>query len=244
VAGSASPLGLRGIKTIADDSVAQARNLVAGGNRPDTHTRNVNYARDFTVDILTDIALARAGLPCPCCGRELASERGIEVGHVFKLETFISKKMGAQFQDQDGNLHPLVMGCYGIGLGRLMAAAVEVNNDEKGILWAPTIAPYQVYLCPLLIEQAQVRETAERLYRELEAEGLEVLYDDRQESPGVKFNDADLLGIPLRITVSPRTLKKSSTEVKGRKEKEAQLWPLEGLGPRLRQHPALASPEE
>ena len=242
VAGSASPLGLSGIKTVADDSVALARNLVAGGNRPDTHIKNVNYPRDFTVDILTDIALARAGLPCPGCGGELASERGIEVGHVFKLETFISEKMGAQFLDQEGKLHPLVMGCYGIGLGRLMAAAVEVNHDEKGIIWPPSIAPYQVYLCPLLPEQAQVRETAERLYQELQAEGLEVLYDDRQESPGVKFNDADLLGIPLRLTVSPRTLQKASAEIKGRKEKEGQLWPLEGLAPRLPRHPALAPP--
>jgi prolyl-tRNA synthetase len=243
VAGWASPLGLRGIKTVADDSVALARNLVAGGNRPDTHIRNVNYPRDFTVDIMTDIALARAGLPCPRCGGLLASERGIEVGHVFKLETFISEKMSAQFLDQEGKLHPLIMGCYGMGLGRLMAAVVEVNHDDKGILWPPSIAPYQIYLCPLLLEQTQVRETAERLYRELKAEGLEVLYDDREESPGVKFNDADLLGTPLRLTVSPRTLKQSSVELKLRQEKEAELLPLEGLAPHLRHHPALA-PEQ
>jgi len=240
VPGWASPIGVKGVKTVADDSVALARNLVAGGNRPDTHIKNVNYPRDFNVDMLTDIALARAGLPCPRCGRELASERGIEVGHVFKLETYISAKMGAQYLDQEGKLHPMVMGCYGIGLGRLMAAAVEVNHDDKGILWHPSIAPHHVYLCPLMLEQPQVRETAERLYRELEAEGLEVLYDDREESPGVKFNDADLLGIPLRVTVSPRTLKQSSAEVKGRREKETQLWPLEGLASRLRSHPALA----
>jgi prolyl-tRNA synthetase len=161
------------------------------------------------------------------------------VGHVFKLETYISEKMAAQFLDPEGKPHPLVMGCYGIGLGRLMAAAVEVNHDDKGMLWHPSIAPYQVYLCPILQDQGQVRETAERLYTELEAGGLEVLYDDREESPGVKFNDADLLGIPLRITVSPRTLKQASAEVKGRREKEGQIWSLEGLAARVRQHPAL-----
>ena len=127
------------------------------------------------------------------------------------------------------------MGCYGIGLGRLLAAAIEQNHDDKGIIWPLPIAPFQVYLCPLYREDTMVSEVAEKLYAELEEEGLEVLFDDRQESPGVKFNDADLLGIPLRVTISPRTLEKDSVELKSRSEKESELMPLDGIVARLRE---------
>ncbi len=234
VAGAASPVGLKGFKVIADDSVNSGTNFVAGGNKPDTHLKNVNYPRDFKADIVADIAQARPGDKCPQCGGELSSTRGIEVGHIFKLGTTYSEKFDASFIDEKGESRPLVMGCYGLGLSRLMAAVIEQHHDEKGIIWPPTLAPYRLYLCPLYKENTKVAEVAEKLYAELEAEGFEVLFDDRQESPGVKFNDADLLGIPLRLTVSPRTLEKKSVELKKRSEKEAQLLPLEGIAKKLK----------
>jgi prolyl-tRNA synthetase len=234
-AGAASPVGLKGIKVIADDSVTSGTNFVAGGNKPDTHLRNVNYPRDFKADTVVDIASARAGDRCLKCGGELASTLGIEVGHIFKLETTYSSKFNASYIDEKGESHPIVMGCYGMGLSRLMAAAVEQNHDAKGIIWPLSIAPYHVYLCPLYREGSKVAEVAEKLYTDLEAEGLEVLFDDREESPGVKFNDADLLGIPLRVTVSPRTLQKDSVELKLRSKKESELVPLEKIVGKLRE---------
>ena len=235
VAGSASPIGLKGIKVIADESVTSGTNFVAGGNKPDTHLRNVNYPRDFKADVVADIARAKAGEECPRCGGKLSSMHGIEVGHIFKLGTFLSEKLGALFVDEKGVSHPIVMGCYGIGLGRLLAAAIEQSHDDKGIIWPMPIAPYHIYLCPLYREDSKVSEVAENLYAELEAEGLEVLLDDREESPGVKFNDADLLGMPVRVTISPRTLEKGSVEVKKRSEKDSQLVPLEGVAQKLKE---------
>ncbi len=235
VAGSASPVGISGIKVIADNSITSAANFVAGANKPDIHLKNVNYPRDFNVDLITDIARARAGDGCPRCGGKLSSRHGIEVGHVFKLGTFLSEKLNALFIDDRGTSHPIVMGCYGIGLGRLLAAAIEQNHDDKGIIWPMPIAPYHIYLCPLYREGSKVSEVAEKLYVELEAEGLEVLFDDREESPGVKFNDADLLGIPIRITISPRTLESDSVELKLRSEKESQLLPLGKIASRLKE---------
>jgi prolyl-tRNA synthetase len=235
VAGAASPVGLKGFKVVADDSITLATNLVGGANKPDTHIKNVNYPRDFKVDRLTDIARVKAGDICPKCGGQLSSSHGIEVGHTFKLGTFISQKLGANFVDPNGLTRPIVMGCYGIGLGRLLAAAIEQSHDEKGIIWPMAIAPYHIYLCSLYPENAQVTETAEKLYTDLTVGGLEVLYDDRNESPGVKFNDADLLGIPLRVTISPRTLEKSSAEAKWRTEKKAQLVPLASLAATLKE---------
>ena len=167
---------------------------------------------------------------CIFAGTGLDSMRGIEVGHIFKLGTIFSQKMEAFFLDQQGEQKPAIMGCYGIGVGRILAAAVEQNHDDKGIIWPHPIAPYQVYLCALgMDKQPEVAEAAEKLYSDLEAAGLEVLFDDRPESPGVKFNDADLLGIPLRAVVSSRNLKAQSIEVKRRAEKESQLIPLEGV---------------
>jgi prolyl-tRNA synthetase len=225
VAGAASPVGLKGFKVIADDSVMSGTNFVAGGNKPDIHLKNVNYPRDFQADIVADIANARAGDSCHHCGGTLAAARGIEVGHIFKLGTNYSEKFGAFFIDEKGESRPVVMGCYGLGLSRLMGAVVEKNHDDKGVIWPASIAPYHVYLCPLYRDGTKVAEVAERLYKELETAGLEVLYDDREESPGVKFNDADLLGMPFRVTVSPRTLQKDSVELKRRSEEESELVP-------------------
>ncbi|MGA2367962.1 MAG: proline--tRNA ligase [Dehalococcoidia bacterium] len=229
VAGYASPIAIKNLKIIADDSITLGSNFVAGANKPDTHLKNVNYPRDFKADVITDIARAHAGDLCPRCQGELKTQRGIEVGHVFKLGTFLSERLGACYLDKDGSTKPIVMGTYGIGLGRLLAAAVEQNNDEKGILWPLPIAPYHLYLCPIKAQDTKVMSAAEKLYSDLTAAGIEVLFDDRQESPGIKFNDADLIGIPLRVVVSPRTLQSNSVEVKWRKEKQSQIMPLEGL---------------
>jgi len=149
--------------------------FVAGANKPDTHLKNVNYPRDFKADIMADIARARAGEGCPRCGSKLLSAHGIEIGHVFKLGTFLSEKLGAGFTDENGVSHPVVMGCYGIGLGRLLAAIIEKYHDDKGIIWPLSTAPYQIYLCPLYREGSKVSEVAENLYAKLEAENLSMM---------------------------------------------------------------------
>ena len=233
VAGSASPIGLSGIKILADDSIKLGTNFVAGANKPDYHIRNVNYPRDFQVDLMLDIATAQPGEGCPKCRESLTSTRGIEAGHIFKLRTVFSQKIGAFFLDQNGETKPIVMGSYGIGVGRLMAAAIEQNHDEKGIVWPLPLAPYQVYLCALGMDNAGVTAAAEKLHDDLKKKGIAVLFDDRSESPGVKFNDADLLGIPIRLVISPRTLKSQSAEIKWRNKEESQLLPLEGLIERI-----------
>jgi len=227
VAGFASPIGVKGIKVVADDSITSGYNFVVGANKPGYHLRNANYPRDFQVDLIADIALARSGDSCSKCRNRLSSARGIEVGHVFKLGTFISEKFGASFLDDAGKSRHIVMGCYGIGLGRLLAAIVEQSHDDKGIIWPLSVAPYQVYLCPLSLDKSTVATTADKVYREFEERGIEVLFDDRDDSPGIKFNDADLLGIPLRLTLSPRTLQSQSIEAKWRAEEKAQLLPLD-----------------
>jgi len=235
VAGFASPIGVKEVKVVADDSITAGSSFIVGANKPGYHFRNANYPRDFQVDLIADIALAQPGDSCPKCGSELSSARGIEVGHVFKLGTFISERFGASFLDSDGKSRPIIMGCYGIGLGRLLAAIVEQSHDDKGIIWPLSVAPYQVYLCPLHLDKLAVLPTAEKIYQELQNEGIEVLFDDRDDSPGVKFNDADLLGIPLRLTLSPRTLQSQSIEAKWRMEKEAQLLPLDNLAVQVKE---------
>jgi prolyl-tRNA synthetase len=229
VAGFASPIGVRGVEVVADDSITSGFNFIIGANKTGYHFRNANYPRDFRVDLIADIALAQSGDSCSKCGGELSSSRGIEVGHVFKLGTFISERFGAYFLDSDGTSRPIVMGSYGIGLGRLLAAIVEQSHDGQGIIWPLSVAPYQVHLCPLSLDKSAIPLTAEKIYQELQSEGIEVLFDDRDDSPGVKFNDADLLGIPLRLTLSPRTLQSQSVEAKWRTEKEAQLLPLDNM---------------
>jgi prolyl-tRNA synthetase len=235
VAGSASPLGLSGVRVVADDSITMGSNFIAGANKPNHHLRNVNYPRDFEVDMLLDIAKARAEQRCPRCGSKLLSRRGIEVGHTFKLGTTFSEKLGAYYLGRDGERKPIFMGCYGIGTGRLVAAAIEQNHDEKGIIWLHSIAPYQVHLCALSMNDPQVLPAVEELYSQLEAEGLEVLYDDRRESAGVKFNDADLLGIPIRLVISSRSLRSQSVELKWRTERKSQSLPLDGIVSKLKE---------
>ena len=228
VAGSASPIGIQDIKRVADPSISSGSNFVVGANKPDTHLRNANYPRDFQVDCLSDIALAQPGDLCPNCSAPLEAFRGVEVGHIFKLGTFFSETLGALFLDQHGQQHPMLMGCYGIGVGRLLAAAIEQNHDDRGIVFPKPIAPYQVQLVALNLTDERVKEVAGQLYQELWDQGIETLYDDRTEAAaGVKLNDADLLGLPLRLVVSPRNLNNNVAEVKDRQESEAQLVPLD-----------------
>ena len=233
VAGSASPVGLkerakRPVRIVADDSVLASHNLVGGANKPDVHLRNVNYGRDWEADTVADISLAREGDPCPQCDQgALGVRRGIEIGHIFKLGTVYADKLEATFLDQEGKQRPAVMGCYGIGVDRLLGTIIEANHDDRGIVWPAEIAPFAVHLVALNPDRSEVRLAADLLYDELLLRGVEVLYDDREESPGVKFADADLLGMPLRVTVSPRTLEKASVELKRRTEKETMLVPAE-----------------
>jgi prolyl-tRNA synthetase len=227
VAGSASAVGLEGTIVVADDLLLQERNLVAGANRPDYHLLNVNYGRDWQADVVADIALAGHGHPCPQCGEPLELRRGVELGQVFKLGTHYSEKMGATFLDRDGQRRPAIMGCYGIGIDRLLAVVVEANHDKDGIIWPRELAPYRGHLVAIAVDRPEVREVAEEIYRRLKAAGLEPLYDDREETPGVKLKDADLLGMPLRITVSPRTLERGAAELKLRSSPETRLVPLE-----------------
>ena len=226
VAGSASAIGIHDIKRVGDLSITRGNNFVVGGNKPDTHLRGANYPRDFQVDILTDIALARPGQGCPNCGQPLEAVRGVEVGHIFKLGTFFSEALGANYLDQNGQHQPILMGCYGIGVGRLLAAAIEQNHDDKGIAFPATIAPFQVHLVGLNLADEQVAEEAERLYQELQDQGIEVLFDDRTEqTAGVKLNDVDLLGLPVRLVVSPRNMKAGVVEFKQRLDETSSLVP-------------------
>ena len=226
VAGSASAIGINDIKRVGDLSITRGNNFVVGGNKPDTHLRGANYPRDFQVDILTNIALAEPGQGCPNCGQPLEAIRGVEVGHIFKLGTFFSEALGANYLDQDGQHQPIMMGCYGIGVGRLLAAAIEQNHDDKGIAFPAPIAPYQVHLVGLNLADEQVAEEAERLYQELQDQGIEVLFDDRtDQTAGVKLNDVDLLGLPVRLVVSPRNMKAGVVEFKQRLDETSSLVP-------------------
>lgn len=229
VAGYASPIGVRGATVVADPSIATGANFVAGANRPGYHVRNANYPRDFQADIVADIAAAYDGAPCARCGAPLRSVRAIEVGHLFKLGTRYSEALGATYLNASGAERPIVMGAYRIGLGRLMAAIVEQHHDDGGILWPASVAPFDVHLVGLNLEDEEVRRAAEDVYRELGDAGLDVLYDDRAESPGVKFADADLIGVPVRVTVSRRALKQGGVEVKRRGEKEVAVIPRDRL---------------
>ena len=226
VAGYASPIGVTGATVVVDDLVARSPNLVAGANRAGYHLRNTNFPRDYAADIVADIAAASAGAPCPQCGAPLALARGVEIGNTFKLGTRYSAARGATFLDDQGQLREIVMGSYGIGIGRLIACIAEGHRDERGLVWPAAVAPFAVYLVGLDLEDEAVRAAAEELYRVLGAAGVEVLFDDRAERAGVKFNDADLLGLPLRLTLGRRALQQGAVEVKARAGGEARLVPL------------------
>ena len=230
--GYGSPLGIQrdGVLLVVDDLIPRSPNLVAGANREGWHVKNVNCGRDYESDLVVDVVAAADGHPCPVCRAPLRSVRGVEVGNIFKLGTKYSLAMEATFLDEDGESAPIVMGCYGIGVGRLMASVIETNNDDNGIVWPITIAPYQVYLVSLATKRTpEVTETAERIYAQFQEVGIEILYDDRDERAGVKFNDADLLGNPIRLTVGARGVKNGIVELKLRRSDESLDLPLDDI---------------
>jgi prolyl-tRNA synthetase len=223
-------VGVQGALVVVDELVAASPNLVAGANEEGYHLRNVNCGRDFQPDIVADITAAQGGEPCPACGSPLRAERGIEVGNIFKLGVRYSEAIGALYDDPQGVKRPIVMGSYGIGVGRLLATVAETHYDDAGLVWPASVAPFQVHLVLLPKKAPQAVETADRLYAELTAAGFEVLYDDREEpSPGVKFNDADLIGLPLRVTVSARSLEQGGVELKRRDQAERRIVALAEL---------------
>ncbi|RLB81264.1 MAG: proline--tRNA ligase, partial [Deltaproteobacteria bacterium] len=218
--GFAGPVGLK-VRVVADYAIQDARNWVTGGNKADMHLINVRLGRDFQVDSFADLRVITPQDPCPRCGGPIHFSRGIEVGHIFKLGTKYSKAMKAHYLDENGEERLMVMGCYGIGVGRTVAAAIEQNHDEYGIIFPIPIAPFEVVILALQMHEPEVRETAERLYSDLVGKGVDVLLDDRDERPGVKFNDADLVGIPIRVTVGQKGLKNGKIEIRLRNEKES-----------------------
>jgi prolyl-tRNA synthetase len=216
-------------KVLADYSLLNMVNCVMGANKEDYHVKNVNIGRDFKVDVFADLRVARESDPCPRCQGELRFARGIEVGHVFKLGTKYSEAMKAVYLDKNGQEQTMIMGCYGIGVGRTVAASIEQNNDENGIIWPMPIAPYHVIITPVNINEPRLAEVAGKLYESLAGKGVEVLFDDRDERAGVKFNDADLIGIPLRVTVGPKRLAEGKVEVKIRKTGEVKTLSLDDV---------------
>ncbi len=226
--GFAGPLGLS-VPILADLDIRQMANFVTGANEKDAHLIHVNTDRDFQVSQFVDLRKFAPGDRCPLCGEETRTDKGIEVGHTFKLGTKYSKVMGATFLDDQGKEKEMVMGCYGIGVGRTVAAAIEQSYDQNGIIFPMPLAPFQVLILPININTESLREAAEHLYQALSENGIEVLFDDREETPGVKFKDADLLGIPLRITFGEKNLKKGLIEIKKRNTGEVSLVKKEEL---------------
>ncbi len=229
-AGFMSPIGIKaGTHIVVDATVMEMYNAVAGANEKDAHYKNVNPKRDFTNEglIVTDIRLVKEGDPCPHCGAPLTMTRGIEAGQVFTLGTKYSEAMGAKFLDENGKEHPLYMGCYGIGVGRTMAAAIEQNNDEDGIVWPRAIAPFEVLVVAVNAKKDDQLAYAEEIYGECQKAGFDTLLDDRKERAGVKFKDADLIGYPLRITIGPKAVEEGDIEVKIRKTGEVHHFTRE-----------------
>jgi prolyl-tRNA synthetase len=220
--GYGSPLGVEGAIVVVDDAIPSSPNLVTGANEEGFHYLNVNYGRDFEADRVADIAVAGDGSLCPECGDAMRAVRGVEVGNIFKLGTRYSEAFGASFLDRDGRRKPVVMGSYGIGLGRLLACIAEEHHDENGLVWPVTVAPYHVHFVA-----AEASEMSEGLYETLVSAGVEVLYDDRRESLGAKFKDADLIGAPLRLTLTARSLSSGGVEIKARCGSEGYVVSIE-----------------
>jgi prolyl-tRNA synthetase len=226
--GFAGAVGIK-VRVIADYSVENMVNFVTGANRQDYHLKNVNIGRDCQVESFADLRVSEPGDPCPRCAGTIRFVRGIEVGHVFKLGTKYSKAMKAVYLDKDGKEKTMIMGCYGIGIGRTVAACIEQNYDENGIIWPMPLAPYTVIVTPVNINEPDVMKAAEDIYGQLLACGVEVILDDRDERAGVKFKDADLIGIPLRVVVGPKNLAQGHVELKIRKTGESRLCETGGI---------------
>lgn len=227
--GYSGPVGMKGVKIIADLEVASIINAAAGANKDNIHCINVNPGRDFSIDILTDVRMVEAGEPCPRCGQKMQEARGIEVGQIFKLGIKYSKLLGATYLDEGGKVKPVIMGCYGIGVTRTMAASIEQNNDQDGIIWPAAIAPFHAVIIPVNTKDAGQVALAEAIYARLAAAGVETILDDRAERAGVKFKDADLIGCPLRITVGAKALTERQIEVRVRRTGETTMIPEEKL---------------
>lgn len=225
--GYASPVGLKDVFVIVDELIPQSTNLVAGANEAGFHLLNVNYGRDYTAAIVADITAATEGSACPNCGQRMRLTRGVEVGNIFKLGTRYTDALGCTYLDENGQAKSVVMGSYGIGVGRLLACVAEEHHDERGLIWPTSITPYPVHLVVLPGKTIDTFSIAEGIERQLVEAKLEPLFDDREESAGVKFNDADLIGLPLRITISERALKQGGVEFKLRSGGEAWIVPLD-----------------
>lgn len=225
--GFIGPVGIKDVRVIADHGIKYMKNVVVGGMKQDYHYVNANLNRDFSADSYTDLRVVQAGDPCPNCGVPLIGSKGIELGHVFKLGTKYSKSMNAMYMDQNGDLKPFIMGCYGWGVSRTMAAVVEQLHDEDGIIWPRLISPFEVIITVVSIQDQNQKTLAERIYKDLMEKGVEVLLDDRELSPGMKFKDADLIGFPLRITVG-KTLTEGVVELKLRNQIKPQKIRAEG----------------
>lgn len=231
VPGYASPVGISEVpgkvRLVIDPSAAGTVNLVVGANEEGFHYKNFNYGRDMTGGLVADVACVREGDPCPVTGEPLQFKHGIEIGNIFQLGLKYSKSMKVNFLDKDGKSKPMYMGCYGIGVGRTMASVIEDNHDDYGPIWPMSIAPYQVHIVALQPNGSDAGEKAEALYNDLQSKGVEVLLDDRGEKAGFMFSDADLLGIPFRVIVSPKTLANGMVEFRTRASRDSEMIPLE-----------------
>ncbi|MFN4191247.1 MAG: YbaK/EbsC family protein, partial [Pseudothermotoga sp.] len=225
--GFIGPVGIKDTKIVADYGIKYMKNVVVGGMKQDYHYINANLNRDFYVDSYTDLRVVQANDPCPNCGAPLSGSKGIELGHVFKLGTKYSKSMNALYMDQKGELKPFIMGCYGWGVSRTMAAVVEQLHDEKGIIWPRSISPFEVIITVVSMQDKHQKTIAESIYKDLLEKGVEVLLDDRELSPGMKFKDADLIGFPLRITIG-RSLAEGFVEIRLRNQEKSLRVKVEG----------------
>jgi prolyl-tRNA synthetase len=235
VPGYASPVGLKDILIVVDDIIPSSPNLVSGANKEGFHLRNVNYGRDYKADIIADITLAREGDGCIACGHSLRAHKAIKVGMSIRLGTNFSEKMKCYYLDNQGQTNPIVMGSYKIDLPRLLACIAEEHHDEHGLIWPISISPYQVHLITLASKKPDLEtdgiRLAERLYQDFSLDNIECLYDERDESPGVKFNDADLIGIPIRLTIGERSLNNGGVEYKRRDKVEKVIIPYKNIIP-------------
>ncbi|MFZ0532980.1 MAG: proline--tRNA ligase [Anaerolineales bacterium] len=239
VPGYASPVGLSDVLTVVDELIPSSPNLISGANIEGYHLRNVNFDRDYNANIITDITIAHDGEACVECSHPLRSVRGVEVGNIFKLGIHFSESMGCYYLDHLGQSNPIIMGSYGIGVGRLLACIAEEHHDEHGLIWPISVSPYKIHLIVLPWKTGdnggEGPGKAEKLYDEFTDEHLDCLYDDREESPGIKFNDADLIGNPIRLTVSERSLKNGGIEYKRRDKSEKMIIPYENIIPAMQE---------
>jgi len=232
--GFAGPVSLK-IPILIDYSVIDMINFVTGANKENYHIKNVNIGRDFKVEAFADFRVITDKDKCPRCGGGIKFARGIEVGHVFKLGTKYSKAMKAVYLDKDGQEKIMIMGCYGIGIGRTVAAGIEQNYDENGIVWPMPLAPYHVIITPVNVNEKNIMDAAENLYHSMKALGIDVIFDDRDERAGVKFKDAELIGIPLRITIGQKNLSQGNVELKIRKTGENTIYSLQEIVQKIKQ---------